>query len=114
VPLRTGVILVVVALLLAACTSAPSTGTLRGVLMQEVGGPIAHPPVPLGDTKVVVKSSTGKSWRMTTGANGRFSRVLPPGTYAITPACQFPQSVTVRLTAGSTASATMLCGSAVG
>jgi len=114
VPLRRGAILVVVALLLAACTSVPSTGTLRGVLMQEIGGAIGHPPVPLGDTTVVVKAKTGKSWRVTTGANGRFSRALPPGSYVITPVCQFPQSVTVRLSAGSTASTTMLCGSAIG
>jgi hypothetical protein len=82
--------------------------------MQEVGGGTARPPVPLGHTTVVIKVKTGRSWRVPTGVNGRFSRALPPGTYTLTPVCQFPQSVTVRLAAGSTVSATMLCQSAIG
>jgi len=114
VALRRGAILVTVALLLAACTSSPGTGTLRGVLMQEVGGVTARPPVPLGQTTVVIKAKTGKSWPVPTGVNGRFSRALPPDTYTLTPLCQFPQSVKVRLSAGSTVSARMLCQSAIG
>jgi len=82
--------------------------------MQEVGGVAAHSPVPLADATVVVKTKTGKSWRVTTGASGRFSRTLPPGAYTLTPICQFPQSATVRLSAGSTVSTTMLCQSAIG
>jgi hypothetical protein len=133
---RRGTVLVAVALLSVACTSArpvttsasastststslphqsvPNSGTLRGVLLQEVGGPTAHPPVPLSGTTVVVKAETGGSWRATTGANGRFSRALPPGTYTLTPVCPLPESVKVRVPAGSTVITRVLCNSDVG